>query len=124
MAGTIRLITFFVYLVPVLGWLAPMLFMRRQPFVFFHACQALALNLIAVMIPLGWAVLGWGITWIPLVGPVIATASFALVIAAFVAIIIAWVAGMLHALRLEAKSVPLFGAWGNRLYYRLAPAVA
>jgi uncharacterized membrane protein len=113
-----------VYLVPLVGWLVPLLFMRRQTFIFYHACQAMALNLIAILVPAGWLGFGWLVMWIPLAGSVTAVATFALVIAAYLALIVAWIAGMLHALRLEAKAVPVFGVWGNRLFYRLSPVVA
>jgi uncharacterized membrane protein len=120
-AQTTRLATFFVYLVPLAGWLFPLLFMRRQTFVFYHACQALALNLVAVVVPLAWLVFSWLVAWVPLGGPVTAAASFALVIAAYAALAVAWIVGMLHALRLQAKAVPIYGAWGDRLFYRLSP---
>jgi uncharacterized membrane protein len=116
-----RIAAVLVYLIPVLGWLYVLLFMRRQPYVLFHACQAMALTLIAVLAPAAWAVAGWALAWIPFFGPITAAGSFALVIGAYVALVAAWIGGLSNALSDQAKAAPLYGGWGIRLYYRLSP---
>ncbi len=113
------IVSFLIYFVPVLGWLVGLFFLRRNIVAFYHACQALALTLGALLIPLLWAVAGWGIAWIPLVGPVTAIAAFALVIAGAVAVIVAWIMGLVNALRGKTVPVPIFGGWGERIFLRL-----
>ena len=115
-----RGVPFLVYLIPVLGWLVGLTVLRRNVAAFYHACQALALMLGLLLVPLLWAVLGWIVAWIPLVGPVLAVASFALVIAAGMAGIVAWIVGMVNALRGYLAPIPFFGGLGERIFMRLA----
>lgn len=112
-------ISFLVYFVPVLGWLVGLIFLRRNVVAFYHACQALALTLGAIFVPLVWAVAGWVVAWIPLVGPVTAIASFSLVMAAALAVVVAWFFGLSNALQAKIEPVPFFGRWGERIFLRL-----
>jgi uncharacterized membrane protein len=117
---TARIAGFLVYLLPLVGWALAWFFMRRQNFVFYHACQSLGLTLAAILAPAVWVVLGWLALWIPFFGPLTTMSAFALVVTVYIVLLPAWIMGMLHALRLEAKPVPVFGNWGNRLYLRFA----
>lgn len=114
-----RLVNLLVYLLPVVGWLFVLVAMRRNLVARYHACQALVLNLALVLIPAGWAVIGWLVAWIPLIGPVTSVALFSLVIAAVPALVIAWLLGMVNALRDEVVPVPIFGSYGDKLFDRM-----
>jgi uncharacterized membrane protein len=121
--ATARLLSFLFYLLPGLGWLVAYFMWRRNTFVYYHACQSLGLALVAIMVPVGWAVIAWFLAWIPFAGPLVGTATFALVMGAYMALVPAWLMGIVHALKLEAKAVPVFGGWGNRVFARTAPVV-
>jgi hypothetical protein len=60
---------------------------------------------------------------LPLGGPLLFMAGFSVVIAAYIALAVAWLMGMFNALRAAWKPVPIFGGWGERLYARLAEPV-
>jgi uncharacterized membrane protein len=115
-----RVAAFLAYLLPIVGWLFVLLFQRKDRFAAYHACQSLGLQLMLVVMPVGWAVIAWSIAWVPLAGPVLAAALFALVIAAYIAGFVAWVAGMINALNAKIRPVPVFGGWGERAYSQLA----
>lgn len=119
MTTTPRVTPFLIYLLPVVGWLAGLLLLRRNAIALYHTCQALALTLGVLFVPALWAVAGWGVAWIPLVGPVLTIASFSIVIAAIPTFIIVWIMGMLHALRGQTMPLPLVGAWGEAIFRRL-----
>ena len=114
-----RLVNFLIYLVPVVGWLLGFTLLRRNLSALYHSCQALALTLGLVLIPLTWAVSAWLLAWIPVAGPTLSMATFSLVVAAIPALVIAWVLGMVNALRDEVRRVPVFGAWGEQIFRRL-----
>lgn len=56
---------------------------------------------------------------LPLGGPLLFMTGFSIVIAAFTAVLVAWIAGLINSLSARWKPVPLFGGWGARLYERL-----
>jgi uncharacterized membrane protein len=110
------------YLLPLVGPLIVLAIGRKNLFATFHACQALVLAIIALLAPVGWAVAGLLVGWIPLAGPVIGASAFALVIAAYLSIAVAWVAGLINSARERFQPVPIFGGWGLRLFQRLGTA--
>ena len=114
-----RPLAFLAYLLPLIGPLLVWLLARKNTFALYHACQSLALTLIAIIVPLGWALIAWAMTWVPLAGPMMAAALFALVIAAYLALVVAWGMGLANALRALHSAVPMYGGWGERLYGRL-----
>lgn len=103
------------YLLGPLGWLFVFLFQRKNEFVVYHAKQSLLLNMLAVCTPAVWAIVAWFISWIPFLGPVVAVTLFTLVIAVYILLIVAWVTGIVYALRAEAKPVVFVGGWAERL---------
>ncbi len=56
---------------------------------------------------------------LPLGGPLLFMGGFSVVIAAYIAIFVAWIVGLINALRAAWKPVPIFGGYGERLYARL-----
>jgi hypothetical protein len=56
---------------------------------------------------------------LPLGGALLFMASFSIVIAAVIALVIAWVAGIVNALRGQVRPTPVYGEWGQRLFMRL-----
>ena len=110
-----RAFAFLVYLLSVLGWLYVLLFRRKDRLAVYHAKQSLGITVIAIGGPLIWAGAAWVLSWIPLVGPVLAAASFSLIILTYIVLIAAWIVGMVYALQAVMKPVPVVGGWAERL---------
>ena len=56
-------------------------------------------------------------------GPLLLMAGFSIVIAAYLALAVTFVAGMVNALAGAWKAVPIFGGWGESLYARLTSSM-
>lgn len=97
------------YLLLAVGGLLVYLLNRKDEFAIFHARQSLWLTFLAIFVPGAWVVVAWLIALIPLVGPLLAVASFSLVIAFILAWLAAWIFGMIHALSGRQTGVPFFG---------------
>jgi len=97
------------YLLLMIGGALVYLLNRKDPFATFHARQSIRLTVLAILVPAIWTVLAWLIALIPLVGPLVAAASFSLIIAFLLTWIVAWIFGLLNALRGRLKPVPFFG---------------
>jgi len=110
-----RHIALIAYLVPIFGWLYVFLFQREDKFAVYHAKQSMILAVTAVAAPVVWAVVAWLLVWVPLVGPAIAAALFALVLLVYMFLVATWVVGMTYALRAKMKPVPVFGGWAERI---------
>lgn len=110
-----RTFAFLAYLLSILGWLYVLLFRRKDKLAVYHARQSLGLTILAVGGPLVWAGAAWVLSWIPLVGPVLAAALFSLIILTYIVLIVAWIVGMVYALQAKVKPVPVVGGWAERL---------
>ncbi len=110
-----KTLAFLAYLLTVPGWLYVLLFRRDDNFAVFHAKQSAVLTVVAVGAPLVWLVAGWIVSWIPLVGFILAAASFSLVIAAYAVLIADWVIGMVFALQLKRTPLPVVGGWARKI---------
>ena len=99
---------------PVIGWIYTYFVQRKSQLTMFHLRQSISLfgTLIAVLVL--WAVVAWVITWIPY-GVIFGVALFALVMAAFFVGAVAWLVGIVNALRGLMNEVPLFNAWAKHL---------
>jgi uncharacterized membrane protein len=100
--------------VPVVGWLYVLLFQRKNLVALFHLRQSIGLFLFLVGTFAGWAVIAWLLAWIPYMD-ILAIALFAIVIAAYLYGAVAWILGLINALRSRLAPLPLFGRWANRL---------
>jgi uncharacterized membrane protein len=109
-----RTLAFLTYLIPVIVPLYVIFTQRKDLFARYHAYQSLALIVAALIVPAAWVIFAWVMAWIPLIGVLLSAASFALVIATYVVILIGWVYGMLSAVQALIRPVPLFGGWGER----------
>ena len=111
-----RLLAFLSYVLPFVGSLLVLLVSRRNALALYHACQALALFLGIILVPVGWVVFGWLLSFIPLVGPILAAGLFALVMAAAIVVVIGFIIGIINALRARFIPIPVFGGWGDSLF--------
>jgi uncharacterized membrane protein len=105
------------YLLPVIGPLYIISARRQDTVALYHAYQSLALVVAAVVVPVIWGIVAWLLAWIPLAGPLLAAASFALVIATYLVIVIGWIQGIIAAFQTRIRPVPVFGGWGERFLY-------
>jgi len=113
--GPKRYLAFLAYLFGIFGWLYVLLFHRKDEFAVYHAKQSIALTVLAIGAPVVWAIVAWVLSWIPLIGPISAAALFALVILVYIYIAIAWIIGMVNALRAKATPLPIIGGRAARL---------
>lgn len=106
---------FLAYLLPVVGWLYVFLFHRKDELAVYHAKQSVVLTMTAVGAPAVWALVAWIVSWLPLAGPVISAALFALVILTYLFLAVDWVIGMVYALYARMQPVPVLGGWAERI---------
>ena len=102
------------YLIPVFSWLYIFFFERKNLLAVYHLKQAIGLVLFLFATTFGWAVVAWVLAWIPYLS-VLSIALFALVLAAYLFGLVAWLIGLNNALRARAVPLPLFGQWASRL---------
>ena len=107
-----KIYAFLAYFIPVLGWLYVIFFHRKNPYVIFHARQAIGLFLFLLIAFGSWVVVGYALAWIPF-GFIFSMALFTLVISAVAYGIIAWIMGMANALRGKVALLPIFGRYAN-----------
>jgi len=100
--------------IPIIGWLFAYLFQRRNGLAMYHLRQSIGLFLFLVGVLVGWAVIAWVLAWIPLMA-VLSAALFTIVMAAYLYGFVAWILGMMNALRNRAVPLPWFGQWASRL---------
>jgi uncharacterized membrane protein len=114
MSSPYRFPAVIAYLVPVIGWLYVFFFQRNNSLAIYHLRQSIGLFLFLVAAMVVWAVIAWVLAWVPLL-VVLSAGLFTMVIAAYLYGILAWILGMIHALRNESTPLPLFGRWAERL---------
>ena len=112
-----RIAAFLTYLLLVIGWAYVLVARRGDSLAMFHVRQSIILALSAIVAVIAWVVFGWVMGLVPLLGPPLSIASFALVIAAMIYLAIMWVVGMVWALQGKAQSlpIPIIGRWADRL---------
>ena len=103
--------------IPLIGWVYVLIFQRKNPLAVFHLRQSIIIVLSALVAGIAWAVFGWVIGLVPLLGPLLGIASFGLVIAAAIYLLVMWVSGMIYALqgKMQPLPIPVTGRWVDRL---------
>ena len=110
-----RTLAFLAYLLSVLGWLYVLLFQREDELAVYHAKQSLALTLVAIGSFVVWLLGSYLLSWVPLVGPLLAAATFSQVILVYLFLVVAWIMGMVYALQARMQPLPLVGNWAERI---------
>lgn len=100
--------------IPIFGWLYVLLTRRQDAFAMFHLKQAIGLIVFLLATFIGWAVIAWLSGWIPYAF-IFGNALFALVIAAYVFGLFAWIIGIANAARGRVALLPIFGRAANRV---------
>lgn len=96
------------YLLPVLGPAYILVLRRDDAFSCYHALQSLSIVAALVLAPAVWILFSWLVSLLPF-GGVVAAYVFALVVAVYLAVVVAWVVGIVNALRARRSPVPFFG---------------
>ena len=106
---------------PVIGWIYLGFFERKNDFAHFHLRQSIGLFLSLILVTAAWAVAAWVLAWIPYAF-VFGIALFALPLTAYILGAVAWVTGIINALRYREAPLPLIGGYSSRLpIYPAAP---
>lgn len=100
--------------VPIIGWLYVYLTQRKNPLAVFHLRQSVGLVLFLVATFVIWAVVAYLIAQVPYMA-VFSVALFTIVMAFYVFGVVAWVAGIVNALKNKSAPLPVFGQWASRL---------
>lgn len=100
--------------IPIIGWLYVFFTQRKSPLALYHLRQSIGLVVFLIAAFVVWAVVAWLLAWIPYMA-IVSAALFTLVIVAYLYGVIAWVMGLIKALRSEVTPLPLFGRWADRL---------
>ena len=111
MSQSSKFSAFLAYLLLVFGWIYVIVARRNDRFAIYHTRQSIALVLVAVGVVIIWMVFAWVVTWIPFAGQLLAAASFALVMLAYILLFVFWLMGMRQALTAQTKPLPLAGRW-------------
>jgi uncharacterized membrane protein len=109
-----RIVAMCAYLIPVFAWLYIFFFERKNLLALYHLKQSIGLVLFLLAATLAWMVVGWVVAWIPYMA-VLSIALFALVLAAYLFALVAWLMGLSNALRARTMPLPLFGEWASSL---------
>ena len=104
------------YLIPVLGPIYLLTQEDENGFAKVHGRQMLALVVALVGLFGGWVVVGWAVSWIPTVGPLIAAMLFTLVIGGCLGGIVVWVVGLVRALQGQVVKLPLVWDVSRRIF--------
>ena len=101
--------------VPVIGWLYVLLLQRQNAFARFHVRQAIGLILFLIGVFAGWAVITWVLSFVLPFGFLVGNALFALVVAAGIYGVFAWIIGIINASQGRAAMLPVFGRRASQL---------
>ncbi len=100
--------------IPIIGWLYVYLFNRKNTFAVYHLRQSIGLALFLVGTLLVWSIVAYLLALIPYMA-VVSVSLFTIVMVAYLFGVIAWILGILNALKNESTPLPLFGQWASRL---------
>lgn len=100
--------------IPVIGWLYVYLFQRKNELAVYHLRQSIGLAAALIGVLLAWIVAAWVLAWIPYFS-ILSAGLFTLVMAAYLAGAVAWVVGIIRALRDRLEPLPMVGSWASRL---------
>jgi uncharacterized membrane protein len=98
----------------VIGWIYLGLFQSKNQFARFHMRQSVGLFLFLILITAAWGMVAWLLAWIPYAF-VFGIALFSLPLASYIFGTIAWMIGMINALRCREAYLPVIGSYSSRL---------
>jgi uncharacterized membrane protein len=108
-----RLFAAFAY-VPVIGWIYVLLTQRGNPLAVFHLKQSIGLFLFLIAALVTWMIVAYVLAWLPLMAA-LGVALFTVVMVVYIYGAVAWIIGLINALKNREDPLPVFGRWANRL---------
>ena len=115
MSNANKITAFLSYLLLIIGWVYVFIFQRHNQFQRYHARQAMTILGVALITFVAWIIVAWLVTFIQLLGPVLAISLYSLAMVVFLGLIVSWITGMANALRGMLKPVPFVGHLADRL---------
>lgn len=109
-----RFPAFIAYLLPVIGWIYVGVFESKNRFARFHMRQSVGLFLFLILITVAWGIVTWLLSWIPYAF-IFGVALFSLPVVGYIFGVIAWIVGMVNALRNREAQLPMIGGVSSRL---------
>jgi uncharacterized membrane protein len=109
-----RISAFITYFLPVIGWIYVGIFQAKNRFARFHMRQSVGLFLFLILITAAWGLVTWLLAWIPYAF-VLGIALFTLPLVGYVFGVVAWIIGMVNALRCREAVLPIIGSYSSRL---------
>ena len=111
-----RIFAVLAYVLPVVGGAVGLAIDGSNPLTRHHARQSMAAVLTLVLGFVVWAVGGFIIGMIPIVGPIVALALFALVIALAIFLALNWVYSLVMAARGLEREIPFANRLASRVF--------
>ncbi|MCY4071551.1 MAG: hypothetical protein OXG60_09630 [Chloroflexi bacterium] len=111
-----RIFAVLAYIVPVLGGIIGLAVDRNNPLTRNHAQQSIATVLALIMSFLLWAVIGYVIGLVPIMGPIVSISLFSLVVAMLIFLAINWIISLVVALRGRERTIPFANKIVGRLF--------
>ena len=111
-----RIFAVLAYVVPVLGGIIGLAVDGHNPLTRNHAQQSIATVLALIMSFLLWAVIGYLIGLVPIMGPIVSISLFSLVVAMLIFLAINWIINLLLALRGRERTIPFANKIVGRLF--------
>lgn len=100
--------------IPIIGWVYVLFFQQENELARFHLRQSIGVVLFWFAAFVAWAAVTWALSWIPF-GFLIGVVLFTMVITSIVVGVIAWIMGILYALRGRVAYLPIFGKAASRI---------
>lgn len=110
-----RVFAVLAYILPVIGGLCGLALDGSNPLTRVHARQSIATVIALILTFFVWAAVGYVLSLIPIVGPIVAIALFSLVIAMAAFLAANWIFSFVVAIRGEERTIP----FANRVALRL-----
>lgn len=110
-----RIPALLAYLLLAIGWVYVLVFRKHDELAVYHTRQSIMLIIAAVGAFVIWAVLGWIVMAIPLIGPIVTASTFSLIVALYMGLAISWVVGIVYTLQAKTKPIPFVGRWAEQL---------
>ena len=110
-----RLLAALAYALPLLGGVLGLAIDRANPLTRLHAAQSIGALLTLALSLVVWAVAGFLLALVPVIGPIFSISLFSLVIAMVIFLAVNWVVSFWFALRGEERTIPL----ANRVTLRV-----
>ena len=106
-SGSGRFFAVLAYIVPVVGGIIGLAVDGHNPLTRNHAQQSIATVLALILSFLVWAVVGYVIGLVPILGPIVSISLFSLVVAMLIFLAVNWIINLIVALSGLERAIPI-----------------